>query len=314
MFIQNKKTMGCASTSMRKIKHPGSRSIIHFTATATPVVPFEPSLNNDLGENDDLMEGNEENNHLNRTHLVFANDSNDEGGSLGSLRRTLRDEFGILVQESIDFEGEHYGFCFHCSTFFRLDINADPFCTRCNSTFIQFLNYNMNPRWITPTQGDGNVDFTFDNQLDEVTNSSLALAQVQSYTKKTSRSFLDGLETTKCQSTSASCSICCEMMNVDENLMVLPCHHTYHDQCILHWLSELSNTCPVCRMTFPIYGENSKESIGVVQADSGENSCGSKTVVKAISEPDDAVSSQLRLVRLPSVPTTRQRRSSTFHL
>ncbi|KAI8907404.1 hypothetical protein EDD86DRAFT_276808 [Gorgonomyces haynaldii] len=43
------------------------------------------------------------------------------------------------------------------------------------------------------------------------------------------------------------CSICQEEMPKDHEAMVLPCKHSFHDNCITSWL-RLNGTCPVCRL------------------------------------------------------------------
>ena len=47
----------------------------------------------------------------------------------------------------------------------------------------------------------------------------------------------------KCKNLS-NCSICFE--NMEDNIK-LKCNHIYCEKCIKKWLTEKSNTCPVCR-------------------------------------------------------------------
>ncbi|OBS68906.1 hypothetical protein A6R68_02550, partial [Neotoma lepida] len=42
------------------------------------------------------------------------------------------------------------------------------------------------------------------------------------------------------------CSICITEYTESSKILILPCSHEYHDECIDHWLSEKSN-CPICR-------------------------------------------------------------------
>mmetsp|Transcript_4760 Transcript_4760/g.8894 ORF Transcript_4760/g.8894 Transcript_4760/m.8894 type:complete len:145 (-) Transcript_4760:2545-2979(-) len=46
------------------------------------------------------------------------------------------------------------------------------------------------------------------------------------------------------QKTGESCAICAEPQNGIVKL--LPCSHTYHENCIVHWL-KIQRTCPQCR-------------------------------------------------------------------
>nr|XP_026486519.1 probable E3 ubiquitin-protein ligase RHY1A isoform X1 [Vanessa tameamea] len=42
------------------------------------------------------------------------------------------------------------------------------------------------------------------------------------------------------------CSICCDVVLRDQEIMSLPCTHNFHTKCILPWLQE-HQTCPNCR-------------------------------------------------------------------
>lgn len=42
------------------------------------------------------------------------------------------------------------------------------------------------------------------------------------------------------------CSVCQEDYKNGENLLVLPCEHTFHKDCVKKWLS-MHNSCPACR-------------------------------------------------------------------
>jgi len=47
------------------------------------------------------------------------------------------------------------------------------------------------------------------------------------------------------------CSVCIEDFRVGEcGVVILPCGHLFHEECLLPWLKE-HNTCPVCRHELP---------------------------------------------------------------
>ncbi|OQS04751.1 hypothetical protein THRCLA_20803 [Thraustotheca clavata] len=46
------------------------------------------------------------------------------------------------------------------------------------------------------------------------------------------------------------CTICLDDYKGLDNIMQLPCHHTYHTKCITRWL-ETNDECPVCRYSLP---------------------------------------------------------------
>lgn len=51
-------------------------------------------------------------------------------------------------------------------------------------------------------------------------------------------------------SCSNNCSIC--LTNMDDNLHVLTCKHTFHKECINNWIKK-STTCPICRSIITRY-------------------------------------------------------------
>ena len=50
--------------------------------------------------------------------------------------------------------------------------------------------------------------------------------------------------------TNIECPILCYNFEENEEIIKLPCNHNYNCHAILKWLSEESNTCPVCRHEF----------------------------------------------------------------
>lgn len=47
------------------------------------------------------------------------------------------------------------------------------------------------------------------------------------------------------------CCICLEAISLQDVVIRLPCSHLFHPNCVTHWLSETSGTCPVCRYELP---------------------------------------------------------------
>lgn len=43
------------------------------------------------------------------------------------------------------------------------------------------------------------------------------------------------------------CPICLEKMTTFNIITKLPCGHSFHNACITPWLTETSNSCPMCR-------------------------------------------------------------------
>lgn len=51
------------------------------------------------------------------------------------------------------------------------------------------------------------------------------------------------------------CAICKEEFIINEDCLLMPCHHHFHRVCLLPWLKE-RNTCPVCRYELPTDDED----------------------------------------------------------
>lgn len=45
---------------------------------------------------------------------------------------------------------------------------------------------------------------------------------------------------------SKQCAVCTDNFEVSQEVVALPCAHSYHTDCILPWL-KMNGTCPVCR-------------------------------------------------------------------
>ena len=52
-----------------------------------------------------------------------------------------------------------------------------------------------------------------------------------------------------------TCSICLTSIDKDQDTILIPCGHLFHNQCIVKWL-EMHNTCPVCRYELPTDDED----------------------------------------------------------
>lgn len=51
----------------------------------------------------------------------------------------------------------------------------------------------------------------------------------------------------------AECTICIDEIKRGEEVVILPCKHWYHGECVVLWLKE-HNTCPICRMPIEARG------------------------------------------------------------
>ena len=49
---------------------------------------------------------------------------------------------------------------------------------------------------------------------------------------------------------SSKCPVCLLPFDVDEEVVLMPCKHRFHEGCMLPWLQK-TNSCPVCRYELP---------------------------------------------------------------
>ena len=47
-----------------------------------------------------------------------------------------------------------------------------------------------------------------------------------------------------------SCAVCKDEFEIGQELLLMPCKHYFHNDCLLPWLNE-RNSCPVCRYELP---------------------------------------------------------------
>ena len=86
------------------------------------------------------------------------------------------------------------------------------------------------------------INSTFDNNNEKfkkvISDDELEKLKPQKFIKNTETE-------TNCQ-----CPILCYNFEENEELIKLPCNHNFNCEAILKWLTEESNTCPVCRYEF----------------------------------------------------------------
>ena len=96
-----------------------------------------------------------------------------------------------------------------------------------------------------------------------------------------------------------SCSICLEEYHDGCRLRVLPCHHAFHSDCIMPWLTRRSPTCPLCKAEFEGAGgdsddEDEESSIidGEGDADADDEEAGTRVVASMLGIDLEAATSR----------------------
>ena len=52
-----------------------------------------------------------------------------------------------------------------------------------------------------------------------------------------------------------SCAVCKEEFKINEECLLMPCNHHFHNDCLIPWLNE-RNSCPICRYELPTDDED----------------------------------------------------------
>jgi len=185
--------------------------------------------------------------------------ANDGLHGRGPPRRFVVGERVVLTSR-LPSNIQDHAFCFECSAFFQLNTQRQPECSRCGSTFVQYLRVPGHQNWLVADSNVG-VNFAFDDQLDNSITASLH--ETPSSKTPTQGAFLQSLRTFKLNDADIqlrseldpadprrNCSICREPFAEGDGLKALPCKHEFHGLCVVHWLSS-NNTCPICRWKLP---------------------------------------------------------------
>ncbi|XP_012284004.1 E3 ubiquitin-protein ligase RNF181-like [Orussus abietinus] len=82
------------------------------------------------------------------------------------------------------------------------------------------------------------------------------LGQTERLPPPASKTAIDGLkEVNITDENSKQCPICLKEFDIGITVKLLPCQHSFHNECILPWLGK-TNTCPLCRYELPTDDED----------------------------------------------------------
>lgn len=106
-----------------------------------------------------------------------------------------------------------------------------------------------------PNEGSSLGDFFMGSeaQLQELAERLFRLNESHLGSPPVPQSYIDSLQTTPysaevcCEDT---CSICLEQFKDQEDIIILPCKHGFHKDCVHPWL-QMHSECPSCRYKLP---------------------------------------------------------------
>ncbi|KAI9286898.1 hypothetical protein BC943DRAFT_320213 [Umbelopsis sp. AD052] len=109
---------------------------------------------------------------------------------------------------------------------------------------------NTEPLELFPMSGNMD-DYVFtQNGLDDVITQLLEQATNRNAPPPASEEIIAKLKrrktTAKDTEDNQDCSVCKEDFSVSEDVLILPCEHFFHQECIKQWLL-VNGTCPICR-------------------------------------------------------------------
>lgn len=169
---------------------------------------------------------------------------------------TTNSSFGVLI--ALDGESPAYGYSpFGAATTFRSAATAclslfiaACFCLSCAQAGLFNYSRDENGRLIlffartdigtTPVKVNNHSILTRDqaNKLDE-----------EVFRERENATGEEGVRTenTDVEAAKCICAICLEEFEDNEKVKVLPCHHRFHIDCLVPWLTRRHASCPLCK-------------------------------------------------------------------
>lgn len=176
----------------------------------------------------------------------------------------------VVLASRLPTLSQDHAFCFECGAFFQMTGSGPPSCSRCSSSFVQFLRPPGHEHWLNADSVAG-VNFSFDDQLDTSLNASMdetpapkrpiqAACLRNLSTLHLTESDLQARKKLDPRDPRSHCAICREPFCTVYPVKILPCRHEFHDSCIVPWLQG-NSSCPICRFRLPeaTEGEEAEE-------------------------------------------------------
>ncbi|DBA03579.1 TPA: hypothetical protein N0F65_011480 [Lagenidium giganteum] len=152
--------------------------------------------------------------------------------------------------------------------------------------------------------------------MDSLLNDLFQRSQAESHgPPPTSKQFLDALPTkqwtTGLQATEkfTECPICLDAYAADDQVITLPCGHSFHKDCGLHWLVD-HNVCPTCRHQLPTQQEEAAKAAVPEPAASAQPTVETnEPEAEPEAEPDTDSNSQRQRIRRQLSPQAASQRA-----
>ncbi|CAL0305389.1 unnamed protein product [Lupinus luteus] len=92
------------------------------------------------------------------------------------------------------------------------------------------------------------LDIVVDKLYDDVVNMTIEESAREVKIVPASKTAIESLKKVNLEKVMnpKSCSICLEELSGKDEVLVMPCNHMYHQECITNWLQRC-DTCPLCR-------------------------------------------------------------------
>ncbi|KAL9657424.1 hypothetical protein ABK040_016694 [Willaertia magna] len=115
--------------------------------------------------------------------------------------------------------------------------------------FTNFLQQMSIP--FQPGNGAAFGDYVFGDNLDDIITRLMEQSSGHRGTPPADQETMKKMKVRKAtqEDTSITCAVCQDNAKEGDELMELPCGHTYHKDCVTPWLERHAN-CPVCRADF----------------------------------------------------------------
>jgi hypothetical protein len=197
--------------------------LTNFSTNNINELNIEPTINNTVNENEENVNENEENVKENEENVneneenVKENEENVKENEESDNENEENDE-----NEESDNENEESD----------NDFNSNIYYSFRNSDLLSSLAANLITHFLE-SHSNQNQEYEYDDVICTLDNEEI--------TKLKTEILENDHEN--------SCVICMDLMEKNQEILVLPCNHYFHNSCINNWLLNYNYKCPICKTT-----------------------------------------------------------------